>query len=86
MEPRPAGRTPCSTGLKVRGNGADVRGTMAEADRTPHRPDASPGPTPTTTAIRPSEVARGRRQAAQRAYEDQDVVAEIASRLLLLSG
>ena len=35
--------------------------------------------------VRAFEVARGRRRAFERAYDDGDVVDEIASRLLVLS-
>jgi hypothetical protein len=36
-------------------------------------------------AIRPNEVARGRRHAASRVFDDGDVVEEIATQLLALS-
>ena len=73
--------------------GADVRGTMAEEDRTDRRPESRQVPaglveelaSPDRSVIRLDEVARGRRRAADRAYDDGAVVAEIASQLLLLS-
>jgi hypothetical protein len=40
---------------------------------------------PAAEPIRAFEVARGRRRAFERAYDDGDVVDEIASRLLVLS-
>jgi hypothetical protein len=68
---------------------------MAEAPRNgPIPPDrVSPIPAsllaelvgPGLHAIRPSEVARGRQQAACRRFDDGRVVDEIASQLLLLS-
>jgi hypothetical protein len=42
---------------------------------------AEPGP----HTIRPTEVARGRRHAASRVFDDGEVVVEVASQLLLLS-
>ena len=67
---------------------------MAEAPRTT-------GPDPSSTvprgllealaqtdhaAVRPYEVARGRLRAIERAFDDGDVVDEIATRLLVLSS
>ena len=40
---------------------------------------------PAGQAIRPYEVARCRQRAVERAFDDGDVVDEIASRLLVLS-
>ncbi len=63
---------------------------MAEAPRNGHETTVPEGllarlavwpPDP----VRPAEVARGRRRARDRAYDDGDVVREIASQLLLLS-
>lgn len=70
---------------------ADVTGIMAEVDRTPSRahpsvPDGLLAMLTEPSVIRLDEVARGRRHAADRAYEDGDVVVEIAVQLLSLSG
>ena len=69
---------------------ADVKGIMAEADRTPRRPCPSvpDGLLAALTAppvIRLDEVARARRHAADRAFDDGAVVVEIAEQLLSLS-
>ena len=78
--------------LKVLPPSADVTGIMAEAERTPSdlRTTSVPaGLLAELTAIpviRLVEVERGRRHAADRAYEDGDVVVEIAAQLLLLSA
>lgn len=67
---------------------------MAEAPRTPG--PASPPTLPDgfveelvarpPAEIRPSEVARARRRAEARAFDDGEVVEEIASQLLQLSS
>ena len=67
---------------------------MAEADRIPSHRSTSSMPVglleelteQATPEIRVHEVARARRRAADRAYDDGAVVAEIASRLLTLSA
>ena len=41
---------------------------------------------PAEGRIRPYEVARGRQRAVERAFDDGDVVDEIAARLLVLSS
>ena len=64
---------------------------MADAPRTDHDDVHLPEgllaelATPPRDGIRPEEVARGRRHAAERAYDEGEVVEEIASQLLLLS-
>ena len=60
---------------------------MAEADRTPRPLPLGLLEHLATSAqdIRVDGVARGRRCAADRAYDDRAVVEEIASQLLLLS-
>ena len=71
---------------------ADVTSIMAEADRTTrHRcetsvPDGLLDELRAIPVIRLDEVARGRQHAADRAYEDGDVVVEIATQLLTLSA
>lgn len=77
--------------LKVTHDHADVRGIMAEADRTPRhfRTSVPVGLLERLNApavIRLDEVARGRQYAAERAYDDGDVVVEIATQLLSLSA
>lgn len=77
--------------LKVTARNADVTG-MAEADRTPTEPRGAALPEGlldelrATPVIRLREVARGRRHAVDRAYDDGDVVDEIAMKLLSLSA
>ena len=72
------------------GPSADVTGTMAEVNRTPSRvrpsvPSGLLDALATPPVIRLNEVARARRQAADRAYDDGEVVVRIAERLLSLS-
>lgn len=67
---RPARNQPMSASL-----GVVPRGLLAELTAPPPRP-----------GIRIAEVARGRRHAANRAYDDGAVVAEIANELLKLSA
>lgn len=78
-------------GLKVTGPSADVTGTMAEADRTPSRvrpsvPSGLLDALATPPLIRLDEVARARQRAADRAYDDGEVVVGIAEHLLSLSA
>jgi hypothetical protein len=67
---------------------------MAEDPRTPGPDSTTDVPRgllealarPSDECIRAYEVARGRRRAVERAFDDGDVVDEIASRLLVLSS
>jgi hypothetical protein len=67
---------------------------MPEDPRTPGTDPAADVPRgllealaqPPDARIRAYEVARGRQRAVDRAYDDGDVVDEIASRLLVLSS
>lgn len=73
------------------GRGADVTGIMAEADRTPSDvrasvPEGLLAELSAPAVVRLVEVERGRRHAADRAYDDGDVVDEIAVQLLSLSA
>ena len=79
-------------GLKVRAPTADVTGIMGQADhtsrdlRTTSVPEGLLAELTATPVIRLDEVERGRRHAADRAYDDGDVVVEIAAQLLSLSA
>ena len=71
---------------------ADVTGIMAEAERTSRSlriltvPEGLLEALRAEPVVRLDEVERGRRHAADRAYEDGDVVNEIATQLLTLSA